>query len=110
MKAGNNRKFESGASRDNSNDKINPEAALSPIVLEAFCKYMKGKSYLEDGTRRPDDNWQKGIPLDSYMESLLRHTLEAWKQHRTDGDNKEALMGALFNIQGYLHELLKSNE
>jgi hypothetical protein len=111
------REFETGATRDLDISKIDYEACLSPIVLEAFGEYMLSCSVQADGSKRPGDNWQLGITFNSYIKSLLRHVWDLWKLHRgyptidkKTGKpvNKEtALCAIIFNAQGYLHELLK---
>src|ERR1035437_10670780 len=111
------RGFESGATRDTAEGKIDYEGCLSPLVLEAFGEYMLDCSICSDGTKRPSDNWQKGIPLLEYVRSLLRHTFDVWKIHRgyavkdrITGKSitmKHALCAVMFNVMGYLHEYLK---
>jgi hypothetical protein len=94
-------------------DKIDPEAALSPIVERRFAEYMLGKSVRSDGSRRSADNWQKGFPRDSYMKSLKRHVLDIWLLHRgyeTDTTLDVALCAALFNVAGYLHVVLSDGD
>jgi hypothetical protein len=109
------RKFNTGADRDTDDHKIDPEGALSPLVIQRYAEYLKAHSYRHDGTRRPADNWQKGMPRNSYASSLWRHMLHWWLLHRghkaeEDGgavDIEDALCGVLFNAHGYLHEILK---
>jgi hypothetical protein len=111
------RQFETGATRDLDIDKVDYEACLSPLVLEAFGEYMLSCTIQKDGSKRPGDNWQKGIPLTSYMKSLLRHTWDVWKLHRgypvidrktgNPVTMKQACCAVMFNIMGYLHEYLK---
>ncbi len=104
------RSFKSGATRGSDTDKIDPEAALSPLVLTAYCEYVKKHRLQGDGSARSDENWQLGIPPTSYMKSLWRHLLEAWKHHRgfpAEGDLNDALCAIIFNAQGMLHERLK---
>lgn len=111
------REFDSGANRDSEEGKYDFEGFLSPAVLYAFATYMHDKRGLPDGSMRSADNWQKGIPLDSYMKSLIRHVMDVWLIHRgyavrrpEDGSPvsiEDALGGALFNVQGYWHETLK---
>jgi hypothetical protein len=63
-----------------------------------------------DGKLRASDNWTKGIPRDVYMKSIWRHFLDVWLSHRgypTEAGLEEALCALLFNVQGYLHEVLK---
>jgi len=116
IKANKMRAFETGATRDLDTDKPDFEACLSPLVLERYAKYIRECSYLPDGTQRPDDNWQKGIPKNSYMKSLLRHVMHVWALH--DGysvedkgksvDIESALCAVLFNTMGYLFECVKN--
>ena len=82
-------------------------------------------------------NWQKGIPLNAYMKSGWRHFMDWWECHRgpqywpdyrdcdhecedcnfidcdcadcfaIDSGLEDALCALLFNVMGYLHEILK---
>ena len=107
------RTFATGATRDTDDGKVDYEGCLSPAVLECFAQYMLRHSTQRDGKQRTMDNWQRGIPLDVYMKSLLRHTFTAWALHRYGGtmsEMKEALCAIQFNQQGYLHTLLTSHE
>ncbi len=104
------RTFETGATRTSEVGKHDFEGFLSPLALERFAEYMTKHRTQADGTIRPSDNWQKGIPLDSYMKSMWRHFFEVWAIHRGyPGDNtvEEALAALFFNVQGYLHEIVK---
>ena len=105
------RTFSTGATRDTDAGKLDYEGFLSPLVLKAFAEYMHEKRTMPDGTFRASDNWQKGIPLDAYMKSMWRHFFDVWQSHRNGeiyGDViKTELLALLFNVQGYLHELIK---
>ncbi len=104
------REFETGATRDEDDSKLDYEGFLDPIVLERFAEYMHKHRVQADGSLRDSDNWQKGIPLDAYMKSMFRHFIDVWIEHRRQIDQDyqiEALCALLFNVQGYLHELLK---
>ncbi len=70
------RRFGSGATRDKDAGKYDYEAFLSPLVLEAYGAYMDLNRTLPDGTTRPGDNWQLGIPRDAYMKSGWRHLFD----------------------------------
>lgn len=120
--AGSIREFDSGAYRDTDATKLDYEACLSPIVLTRYAQYIAKKRkvpiWKETGVR-PDDNWQKGIPKDSYMKSKARHFVNTWTIHRgfpafdekgNKVDLEEALCADLFNTQGYLFEILKDKE
>ena len=105
------REFDSGATRNLSDDKFDFEGFLSPLALEEFAKYMHNHRLQADGKVRDSDNWQKGIDLDSYMKSMWRHFFDTWKQHRgleTPEDQITNLCAVIFNAQGMLHEILKA--
>lgn len=104
------RTFETGATRDTDENKLDFEGFLSPQVIEAFAKYMHEKRKMPDGSYRDSDNWQKGIPVDAYMKSMWRHFFAVWKSHRIGGNTQylvEELLALMFNVQGMAHELLK---
>jgi hypothetical protein len=112
------RQFETGATRDSDDhpEKPNYYAALSPIVLREYVKYLGRHRTMADGTKRNWDNWKSGIPIDVYMEGLMRHTMAVWliqqgfKSYDNHGEVtlKDSLNGVLFNTIGHLHEILKA--
>lgn len=107
------RKFETGATRSPEEWKYDYEGFLSPRVLERYAAYMHKHRIQTDGSLRASDNWQKGIPRDSYMKSLWRHFIDVWKNHRrlyTPESVEENLCAVIFNASGYLHEILKAAE
>lgn len=112
------RVFQTGATRDSCDAKIDPEGFLSPTVVLRYCQYMDKHRKQADGKLRDSDNWQKGIPLDAYLKSMWRHFLDVWLCHRghdpaheEEGyDIEEALCAIIFNASGYLHELLKRTD
>ena len=108
------RVFETGATRNVDENKYDYEGFLSPLVLERFAKYMHKHRKQADGNTRASDNWQKGMPLDSYMKGGWRHFMDWWLCHRKYERGQEciedALCALMFNVQGYLHELLKEYE
>ena len=107
------RTFESGATRDTDENKLDFEGFLSPLVLQAYAEYMNENRVQSDGNIRASDNWQRGIPKDAYMKSGWRHFFDWWSAHRGYPSREgmiKALCGLLFNVQGYLHELLKENK
>lgn len=105
------RAFPSGATRDTDAGKLDYEGFLSPLVLKCFAEYMHRHRVQADGSLRASDNWQKGIPLDEYMKSAWRHFADVWGEHRRSCSRVdvllEALCGLFFNVQGYMHEVLK---
>jgi len=105
------RKFDTGATRDTEENKLDYEGFLSPRVLERYAKYMDKHRVQSDGTLRTSDNWQKGIPKDVYIKSAHRHFVDWWKEHRGYKSREgleDALCGVLFNTMGYLYEVLKN--
>jgi len=105
------RRFASGASRDTGTDKLQYDKFLSPIVLKAFAEFMHTKREMPDGPRQ-GDNWQKGIPLEVYMESMSRHYMDTWLINRgyhgaVEDDLVTTLVSLMFNVHGMLHEVLK---
>lgn len=117
---GGKRVFVTGASRDTDEGKLDYEGFLSSLVIQRFARYMHENRKMKDGSYRDSDNWQKGMPLDAYMKSMWRHFMEVWAIHRDIGvngdldalreDQERALCALLFNVQGYLHELLVKRE
>lgn len=105
------RTFDTGANRNREENKLDYEGFLSPLVLKRYAQFLDKHRYLENGTLRDSDNWQKGIPLSAYMKSMWRHFMTVWTKHRAieldDGGIEEALCAVIFNASGYLHELLK---
>lgn len=104
------RTFETGATRNDSDDKLDYEGFLSQPALMAFARYMHKHRIQADGGLRASDNWQKGIPMEEYMKSMHRHFMDVWQDHRNevyDPITVEALCALFFNVQGMMHEVLK---
>lgn len=110
------RKFETGATRDNIEGKLDYMKALSPIVLRRYVQYLDKHRLQPDGSMRDFDNWKKGIPLETYHSSKGRHFFAAWlleEDYEVEDNHgpvteEDALCGELFNTIGRLHELLKA--
>jgi hypothetical protein len=101
------RTFETGATRDTDEGKLHLKDYLSPTALLRYGEYMRQHGPVIDGTPQPD-NWKKGIPIDAYMDSLVRHVLALWKQYDTSGTiDQDAACAVLFNTFGLLHETVK---
>lgn len=98
------RTFDTGATRSAQADKLDFRGFLSPIALRAFAEYMHKNRMQPDGSVRASDNWQKGIPLQSYMESMWRHFFAVWEGHENGAVQDDDLAGLFFNVQGYMHE------
>ncbi|RLG10713.1 hypothetical protein DRN73_07140 [Candidatus Pacearchaeota archaeon] len=107
------RTFKSGATRDDDESKNDYEGFLSPIVIKRYADYMTKHRVQADGKLRKSDNWQKGIPKDAYIKSGYRHFMDWWLEHRGYKSREgleDALCALLFNVQGYLFEVLKEKE
>lgn len=107
-----------GANRNSAEGKVNYQGALSPLVIEAYGKYIQKHAILPDGTVRDNKNWQKLFGTHKEhrqicIESAWRHFLDLLKEHdgydSRDGID-EALGGLMFNIQAYWFSILKEKE
>ena len=104
------RTFESGATRDDDDTKVDFPGFLSPLVIKRYGEYMLSHQRQSDGTLRASGNWKKGIPMDAYLSSAWRHLLDWWllqEGHEGREDIEAALCALIFNASGALHELLK---
>lgn len=110
---GGDTRFKTGATRDpGMESKLDYEGFLSPLVLKRFAEYMHNNRFRPDGGMRESDNWQLGLPRDSYIKSLLRHAMDLWLHHRGMSEEsrepiEEALCAIIFNASGYLFEELR---
>ncbi len=107
------RHFDTGATRDTDEGKLDYEGFLSPIVLKRFAEYMHEHRKQADGNLRASDNWQKGIPVSAYMKSMWRHFADVWLAYRGEaipGTYEDALCALLFNTMGILHERLSGRD
>ena len=107
------RTFETGATRDSEEGKLDFEGFFSPLVLRERARYMQRHRVQSDGSLRASDNWQRGIPLDAYMKSGFRHFMDWWLEHRGHKSREglvNAICGLLFNGMGYLSLILKEYE
>ncbi len=112
MAKGKVRKFKTGATRDTEEGKPDFEGFISPIVIEAYGKYMHKHRKQTDKKLRDSDNWQKGFGdkhFDVCIKSLWRHFMDLWMEHRGYGCREtidDAICGILFNTMAYYHKLL----
>lgn len=108
------RKFDTGATRDTDEGKLDYEGFLCPLVIERYAEYLHRHRVQADGGLRDSDNWQHGIPRTVYMKSMWRHFKDVWTLHRGYRIKgmfiQEALCALLFNVMGYLHEELKAQK
>jgi hypothetical protein len=83
--------------------------ALSPAVLRRYVEYLAKHRTQADGQLRAFDNWKRGIPRDAYMDSLLRHTVDAWRMFMDNSSGEgftDLLCAIIFNASGLLFEQL----
>jgi hypothetical protein len=112
------RTFDSGATRDTTEGKLSYVKALSSIVLQRYVQYLDKHRLQPDGSMREFNNWKKGIPEDTYFDSLGRHFVAAWllKEGFPAEDNhgpvniEDSLCAIIFNSMGWLHEILKDRK
>ena len=110
------RTFDSGATRDTDQGKLDYEAALSPIVLERYLQYIQKHTILPDGSKRGYDNWQQMFGEKHFnvcIKSAFRHFVDVWKQHRGfkgQDELENSICAAIFNMQAYLFKLLKDKQ
>ena len=111
------RTFNTGATRDTDQDKLDWEGFISPLWMQRFAQYMHTHRIQVDGELRDADNWQMGMPRRQYIRSLIRHTWDLWLLYRAgpkDDDPVglweqrllELLCAIHFNVQGLGYELL----
>ena len=109
------RKFETGATRDAVEGKLDYTKALCPLVLRRYVQYLDNHRLQPDGSMREFDNWKQGIPRKVYHSSKGRHFFADWlleegyevSDNHGPVDEEEAICGELFNAMGKLHEILK---
>ncbi len=108
------RTFDSGATRDTAQGKLDYIKALSPIVLRRYVQYLDKHRLQADGSYRDFDNWKKGIPEAAYISGNGRHFMDTWlltEGYATEDNHgpvelEDAICAQLFNLMGRLHEIL----
>jgi hypothetical protein len=96
------RKFESGAIRDLDDTKEDYVETFSWTALKRHAVYMTGKK-----KRYGAGNFKKGIPIESYEQSLVRHLQKYMENKYEQGiceTEDDHLAAMLFNICGIMHE------
>jgi hypothetical protein len=94
-------KFDSGAIRDTQEGKPNFYECISPFAMWRYGLYMN-----KAASKYGADNWTKGIPIESYIQSLERHLLKLKMELKygytmEEGDHASAI---IFNAMGLIHE------
>ena len=107
------RKFDTGATRDNDDGKLEPWGFTSALVEKRYSEYMHTHRQQSDGELRPSDNWKNGIPTEAYWHSLSRHLndlrliAEGHPERAEESDLETVLCAVKFNVDGLLYEVLK---
>jgi hypothetical protein len=96
------REFSTGAIRDTEDDKEDYIETISWTAMRRYAQYMTGKK-----KKYGEGNFKKGIPIDAYERSLLRH-IQKYLANKHEGQNIEKeedhLSAILFNCFGIIHE------
>lgn len=96
------RKFNSGAVRDSEDDKVDFTETISWTAFNRYARYMTSKK-----KKYGQGNFKKGIPIDSYERSLLRH-IDKYMRNKYEGGSDEPdedhLSACVFNLFGLMHE------
>lgn len=96
------RKFASGAIRDNEDSKPDFTETISWTAFNRYAKYMTSKK-----SKYGSGNFKKGIDIESYERSLIRH-LDKYMRNKYENGNDEKeedhLSAIIFNTFGIMHE------
>jgi hypothetical protein len=96
------RKWTTGAIRDSDESKPDFIETVSWTAFRKFGEYMTSKK-----SRYGQGNFKKGIPIESYEQSLVRHLQKYLENKYEDGQqerDEKHLEAMVFNIFGILHE------
>lgn len=91
--SGQRRQFATGAVRDIQKGKGRSDL-IPAIALDRVAKH-----YENGALKYGDNNWMRGIPLKSFLDSALRH-IHKWEMGMYDEDH---LAAAVFNLMGLIH-------
>ena len=114
------RRFNGGSTRNGNDNKMDYEGFNSSIVDLAYAKYMHAHRFLEDGSMRDSDNWQKGgkdweaeLPKSMFRHFQDYRLMERGYKVTENGEElhmEEVLCGIIFNAKSKLHEMLKDTK
>lgn len=95
-------KFNTGAIRDSQEGKEDYVETISWTAMKRYAQYMTSKK-----VKYGAGNFKKGIPIESYEQSLLRH-IQKYIQNKyekgTIEANEDHLAAIVFNVFGIMHE------
>ena len=96
------RKFESGAIRDDDSQKEDYIETISWTAFKRYSQYMTWKK-----SKYGSWNFKKGIPIESYEQSLVRH-LQKYLENKYEDwyieKDEDHLSAMIFNLLGIMHE------
>ena len=106
------RTFDTGATRDTDETKLDFDGFLSPLVIKRYAEYLNKHRVQSDGNVRDSGNWKKGIPQEVYMKSAWRHFMDVWTHTQgypelVDESLEDAICAVIFNMSGLLYEIRK---
>jgi hypothetical protein len=96
------RTFKTGAIRDTEDGKLDFIETISWTAFARYAKYMTGKKQ-----KYGSGNFKKGIDIDAYERSLLRHIHKYLVNKYEGGDEEKGedhLSAIIFNTFGIMHE------
>lgn len=96
------KEFETGSVRENDDHKPDYVEALSYTALNRYVRFMTSKK-----TKYGANNFKKGIPIESYERSLMRHIDKYFRNKYEGGDDEKGddqLSAILFNVFGIMHQ------
>ena len=91
--SGDRRQYDTGAQRDRAQGKGRYDL-ISPIFLERLALHLE-----KGASKYNDRNWEKGMPLNDYIDSALRHICQYLGGLR----DEDHLAAVAFNIMGLIH-------
>lgn len=99
LDSGTRREFDTGAVRDMSEGKGNFSLLPWEVIWDLAKHYEKGNKKYPPGADGIA-NWKKGIPVDSYFDSAMRHLVK----HKLGWTDEDHAVSALWNICGLIWE------
>ena len=99
LDSGTRREFDTGAVRDMAEGKGNFSLLPWEVIWDLAKHYEKGNKKYPPGADGIA-NWKKGIPVDSYFDSAVRHLVK----HKLGWTDEDHAVSALWNICGLIWE------
>lgn len=94
--------FKSGAIRDSQDGKEDYTETLSWTAFKRYAQYMTSKK-----EKYGVGNFKKGIPIENYEQSLVRH-IQKYMENKYEGGiietDQDHLSAIVFNVFGIMHE------